>query len=146
MRQLQQFLAVAFEDSDVVVCQCHIALLQFKVAWCLMGTQHHAVVTVYVYQPQAHDLKPVLHGTCTTRPKTTNMRGLLARLADVAGINGYGLASTAAKVPQGKRYVEAKPVQALRAQASEVLTVALFAVPAVLAHLGEIYLSRYNHV
>jgi len=102
VRQLQQFLAVALDDGDVVVCQRHVAFLQLKVARCLMGTQHHAVVAVDVYQPQAHDFQPVLHGTCTTRPKTTNMRGLLARLADVAGINGYGLASTAAKVPQGK--------------------------------------------
>ena len=42
--------------------------------------------------------------------------------------------------------VEAKPVQALRAQASEVVAVGLFPVPAVLAHLGEVYLSWYNHV
>ena len=47
---------------------------------------------------------------------------------------------------QGETGVEAKPVQALRAQASEVLAVALFAVPAVLAQLGEIYPSWYNHV
>ena len=118
---------VSLDDSDVVVCQRHVALLQLKVARRLMGTKHHAVVTVYVYQPQAHNLKPVFHGTCTTRPETTNMRSLLARLADVAGINGYGLATLAAEVPQGERDVEAKPVQALRAQASEVLTVALFA-------------------
>lgn len=74
------------------------------------------------------------------------MRSLLARLADVARINGYGLATVAAEVAQGQTGVEAKPVLALRAQASEVLAVALFAVSAVLAQLGEIYPSCYNHV
>ena len=39
-----------------------------------------------------------------------------------------------------------QPVQALRAQSPEVLAVALFAVPAVAAHLGEVYLSWYDHV
>ena len=63
--------------------------------------------------------------SCTSRPETTNMRSLLARLADVARINGYGLATVAAEVAQGETDVEAKPVQALRAQASEVLAVAV---------------------
>ena len=74
------------------------------------------------------------------------MRSLLARLADVVRINGYDLATVAAEVAQGEPDVEAKPVQAFRAQASEVLAVALFAVSAVLAQLGEIYPSWYNHV
>ena len=43
----------------------------------------------------------------------------------------------------GQGHVEAEPVLDLRALASEVLTVALFAVP---AHLGEVYLSGYDHV
>ena len=103
-------------------------------------------MAVDVYQAHTHDLKPMLHGTSTSRLETTNMRSLLARLADVARINGDGLATLAAEVAEGERHVEAKPVQALRAQESEVLTVALFAVPAVPAHLGEIYLSWYDHV
>ena len=111
-----------------------------------MGAKHHAVVTVDVYQPETHNLQPMLHGTSTSRPETTNMRSLLARLAEVAGVDGYGLASLTAEVAKGERDVEAKPVKALRAQASEVVAVGLFTVPAVLAHLGEIYLSWYNHV
>ena len=146
MRQLLQFLAVALDDGNVMVCQRHVALLQLKVAWCLMRTEHHAVMAVNVYQPQSHDFQSMLNGTCTSRPETTNMRSLLARLADVARINGYGLASVTAEVAQGETDVEAKPVQALRAQASEVLAVALFAMPAVFAQLGEIYPSWYNHV
>lgn len=126
MRQFQQFPAIALDDGNVMVCQRHVALLQLEVAWCLMGTEHHAVVAVNVYQPQSHNFQSVLNGTCTSRPETTNMRSLLARLADVARINGYGLATVAAEVAQGETDVEAKPVQALRAQASEVLAVALF--------------------
>ena len=61
------------------------------------------------------------------------MRSLLARLADVAGVDGDGLAPPGAEVAQGKGGVEAQPVQALRAQPPEVLAVALFAVPAVAA-------------
>lgn len=146
MRQFQQFPAIALDDGNVMVCQRHVTLLHLKVAWCLMGTEHHAVVAVNVYQPQSHNFQSVLNGTCTSRPETTNMRSLLALLADVARINGYGLATVAAEVAQGETDVEAKPVQALRAQASEVLAVALFAVSAVLAQLGEIYPSWYNYV
>ncbi len=36
--------------------------------------------------------------------------------------------------------------EALKAQPPEVLAVALFAVPAVAAHLGEVYLSWDDHV
>jgi len=36
--------------------------------------------------------------------------------------------------------------EALKAQSPEVLAVALFAVPAVAAHLGEVYLAWYDHV
>ncbi len=50
------------------------------------------------------------------------------------------------RLESGKGGVEAEPVQALRAKATEVLAVALFAVPAVAAHLGEVYLSWYDHV
>ena len=74
------------------------------------------------------------------------MRSLPARLTDVAGVNGYRLAPPAAEVTHGQGGVESQPVHALRAQASEVLAVALFAVPAVAAHLGEVYLSWYDHV
>ena len=42
------------------------------------------------------------------------------------------------------RLSEAK--EALKAQSPEVLAVALFAVPAVAAHLGEVYLAWYDHV
>ena len=76
----------------------------------------------------------------------SDMRSLLARLADVAGVDGDGLAPPGAEVAQGKGGVEAQPVQALRAQPPEVLAVALFAVPAVAAHLGEVYLAWYDHV
>ena len=111
-----------------------------------MGTQHHAVVGVDVYQTQPHDLKPVLDRARAPRPEATDMRGLLARLADVAGVDGDGLATLGAEVAQGKGGVEAQPVQALRAKPPEVLAVALFAVPAVAAHLGEVYLAWYDHV
>ena len=87
-----------------------------------------------------------LHGTCTTRPETTNMRSLLARLADETRIDGYGLASVTAEIAKGERDIEAKPVDALRTPAPEVLSVALFAVLPVPAQLGEIYPSWYNHV
>ena len=50
------------------------------------------------------------------------------------------------RLESGKCGVEAQPVQALRAQPPEVLAVALFAVPAVAAHLGEVYLAWYDHV
>jgi len=36
--------------------------------------------------------------------------------------------------------------EALKAQPPEVLAVALFAVPAVAAHLGEVYLAWDDHV
>jgi len=36
--------------------------------------------------------------------------------------------------------------EALKAQSPVVLAVALFAVPAVAAHLGEVYLAWYDHV
>ena len=36
--------------------------------------------------------------------------------------------------------------EALKAQPPEVLAVALFAVPAVADHLGEVYLAWYDHV
>jgi hypothetical protein len=98
-----------------------------------VGTQHHAVVGVDIYQPQPHDLKPVLDGARTSRPEATDMRSLLARLADVTGGDGDGLAPLTAEVTQGKSGVEAQPVQALRAKPPEVLAVALFAVPAVAA-------------
>ena len=111
-----------------------------------MGTKHHAVMGVKVDESKAHDLQSVLHGTCTTRPETANMRSLLARLADEARIDGYSHAPDPTEVAQGKRDVEAKPVDALRAPASEVLAVAQFTGPAISAQLGEIYLSRYNHV
>ena len=124
--QLQQILAVALDDSNVMIDKCHVALLQLKVSRRLMGAKHHAVVTVDVYQSETHNLQPMLHGTSTSRPETTDMRSLLARLADVARINGYGLTFLTAEVAKGERDVEAKPVQALRAQASEVLAVALF--------------------
>ena len=84
-------------------------------------------------QPQPHDLKPVLDGARTSRPEATDKRSLLARLADVTGVDGDGLATLGAEVTQGKGGVEAQPVQALRAQPPEVLAVALFAVPAVAA-------------
>ena len=48
-------------------------------------------------------------------------------------VDGDGLAPPGAEVAQGKGGVEAQPVQALRAKATEVLAVALFAVPAVAA-------------
>ena len=51
-----------------------------------------------------------------------------------------------AEVAQGKGGVEAQPDQALRAQPPEVLAVALFAVSAVAAHLGEVYLAWCDHV
>lgn len=111
-----------------------------------MSTKHHAVMDIQVVEFKAHDFQPVLHGTCTARPETTNMRSLLAHLADEARIDGYSHAPDPTEVAQGKRYVEAKPVDALRTPASEVLTVALFIVPAISAQQGEIYLSWYKHV
>ena len=111
-----------------------------------LDTKHHAVMGIKVDESKAHDLQSVLHGTCTTRPETANMRSLLARLADEARIDGYGHASHFTEVAQGKRDVEAEPVDALRTPASEVLAVALFAVLPVPAQLGEIYPSWYNHV
>ena len=129
-----------------MVRQRLVALLEFEVPRCLVGTQHHAVVGVDIYQPQPHDLKPVLDGARTSRPEATDMRSLLARLADVTGVDGYGLAPPGAEVAQGKGGIETEPVQALRAKATEVLAVALFAVPAVAAHLGEVYLAWYDHV
>ena len=111
-----------------------------------MGTKHHAVMGVEIDESKSHNLQPALHGTCTSRPETTNMRSLLARLADEARIDGYGHASHFTEVAQGKRDVEAEPVDALRTPASEVLAVALFAVPAIPTQLGEIYPSWYNHV
>ena len=53
MRQFQQFPAIALDDGNVMVCQRHVTLLQLEVAWCLMGTEHHVVVAVNVYQPQS---------------------------------------------------------------------------------------------
>ena len=52
-------------------------------------------------------------------------RNLATVDAQVARINGYGLATVAAAVAQGATDVEAKPVQAIRAQASDVLAVAV---------------------
>ena len=99
-----------------------------------------------VYQPQSRNLQPVLHGTCTTRPETTDMRSLLARLADETRIDGNSLSTAFTKEAKGKGDVQAKPVDALQASAFEVLTVALFTAFSVPAQLGEIYLSWYNHV
>ena len=79
--------------------------LQLGGARSLVGTKHHAVVGIDVYQPKPHDLQPVLHGTCASRLETTNMRGRPARLADEARVNGYGLSATVAKEPDCKRDV-----------------------------------------
>ena len=43
---LLQFLAVALDDSNVMIDKCHVALPQLKVARCLMGTKHHAVMGI----------------------------------------------------------------------------------------------------
>ena len=146
MGQFEQLLAVALDDTDVVLRERLVTHLQLRGAWSLMGTQHHAVVGVYVYQPQSHDFQPVLHGTGTPRPETTDMRSLLARLADETRIDGNSLASAFTEEAKGKGDVQAKPVDTLQTFASEVLTVALLTMLPVPAQLGEIYLSWYNHV
>jgi len=53
---------------------------------------------------------------------------------------------TFATLSEAKEALNAQPVQALRAQPPEVLAVALFAVSAVAAHFGEVYLSWYDHI
>ena len=146
MGQLEQFLAVSLDDTDVVLRERLVAHLQLRGAGSLVCTQHHAVVGVDVYQSQSHDFQSVLYGTSTTRPETTDMRSLPACLADETRIDGYGLASAFTKEAKGKGDVQAKPVDALQAPASEVLTVALLCVLSVSAQLGEIYLSWYDHV
>ena len=99
-----------------------------------------------VYQPQSRNLQPVLRGTCTTRTETTDMRSLLARLADETRIDGNRLSTAFTKEAKGKGDVQAKPVDTLQTLASEVLTVALLTMLPVPAQLGEIYPSWYNHV
>ena len=37
-----------------------------------------------------HDFKSVFQGSCTTRLQSTDMRGPLVRLDEVAQISGYG--------------------------------------------------------
>ena len=129
---------------QIVQIECHPYAQRRH--WQEMAAKHHAVVGIEVDESKSHNLQPVLYGTCTSRPETTNMWSLLARLADETRIDGYGHAAHFTEVPQGKRDVEAEPVDALRTFASEVLAVALFAVPAIPAQLSEIYLSWYNHV
>ena len=146
MGEFQQLLAVPLDHPDVVLSEGLVAHPQLGGTRSLVGTKHHAVVGIDVYQPKPHDLQPVLHGTCASRPETTNMRGLPSRLADEAWVNGYGLSATVTKEPACEGDVQAKPVDALRAPAAEVLPVALLAVLAEPAQLGEIYLSRYDHV
>ena len=146
MGQLEQFHAVSLDDTDVVLRERLVAHLQIRGAGSLVCTQHHAVVGVDVYQSQSHDFQSVLHCTCTSRPETTDMRSIPACLADETRIYGYGHASSSTKVAEGKRDVEAEPVDAPRTPASEVLAIALFAVLAIPAQLGEIYLSWYDHV
>ena len=63
--------------------------------------------------------------TSRNQENFNHSRNLATVDAHVARINGYGLATVAAEVAQGETDVEAKPVQALRAQASEVLAVAV---------------------
>lgn len=42
-----------------------------------------------VQESKSHNLQLVHHGTCTTRPETTNRRSILARFADETRIDGY---------------------------------------------------------
>ena len=99
MGEPQQFLAVPFDHPDVALCEGLVAHPQFGGSRSLVGTKHHAVVGINVYQPKPHDLQPVLHGTCASRPETTKMRGLPTRLADETRVNGNGLSATVAKEP-----------------------------------------------
>ena len=145
MGQFEQILSVALDDTDVVLRERFVTHLQLRGAGSLMGTQHHAVVGIDVYQPLSHDFQPVLHGTGTSRPETTDMWSLLPRLADETRIDGNSLAATFTEEAKGKADVQAKPVDALQSLASEVLTVALLTMLPVPAQLGEIYLSWYNH-
>ena len=55
-----------------------------------MGMQHHAIVCIDIHKGQPHDFKPMFHGACTTGPERAYMRSLLALLADIARIYGYG--------------------------------------------------------
>lgn len=41
-----------------------------------------------------HDFKSVFQGSCTTRLQSTDMRGPLVRLDEVAQISGYGYKGT----------------------------------------------------
>ena len=146
VRQLQKFLAVSLDDTDVVLRERLVAHLQLRGARSLMGSQHHAVVGIEVDKSQSHDFQSALYRTCTSRPETTDMRSLLACLADEARIYCYGHTSNSTEVAEGKRDVEAEPVDAHRTLESEVLAIALFTVPAIPAQLGEVLPSWYNHV
>ena len=106
-----------------------------------MGTQHHAVVGVDVYQSS-----PMISSPCLTAPAHPDQKRPICGVFDLARVNGYGLAPLTAEVRRGKGCVEAEPVQDLQAKATEVLAVAQFAVFAVAVHLGEVYLSWDNHV
>lgn len=145
-RELVQFFPVTSDDTDVMLYHAFASKAQFLGIWSLMCPQHDAVMDVYVYQANAHDFESVFHRPCASRPEFADMRSLLSRLADVAGIDGDGLSSCLAKVSVRKCRVEFKPVYALRLFKPEVIAVGLLVMRAIPLHLCEIYLSLYYHV
>ena len=85
----RKILLVTLDDRYEMLHGSHVAQFQFSSRWSLMGAQHHAIIGMDIDKCKSHDFKPILHGTCTTGPESTDMRSLLTRLADVARINGY---------------------------------------------------------
>ena len=67
--------------------------------------------------------KSLLHSTGASRPERTNMRSLLACLADVTRIYGDSQKSIHIKRTPGKCQVKQKPVDALRPFAVEVAAI-----------------------
>ena len=111
-----------------------------------MGTKHHAVVGVDIDKGKSHNFKSVFHGTCTAGPESTNIRSLLAWLADVDRIYSHSQQSVHVQITPGKEKVELNPIDALSPAAVEIRSVGLLAMGAVTLHLSEIYLSLYRHV
>ena len=111
-----------------------------------MGAQHDATVGMDSDKCKPHDVKPMLHGTCTTGPERTDMRSLLTRLADVARIYGYSQQTIHIEVTSAQCKVELHPVYAFSTTTVEVRSVGLLTLGAVTLHLSEIYVSLYRHV
>ena len=90
---------------------------------------------VYVYHPDAEDLKTVPYRTCTARPERTHVWGMIPSLPDEARVYDDGIATLALFEGESTQpHVHLKLVHAALCR----LPIALLATIAIASHLREI--------